>query len=198
MTTTDRHGYDPRELPDQYDRPDSQFQVAEHLRGYYRRTPDLDRDRAAAVRAIRREPFQIPDHLWPPGGGIPPAVQPAASAGRDAAETLAHYAALKAADDEFRAEAAGRQADADRKARTCSCCGTPDPSTRPRGGGPGVLDVVAFGGWRLCERCATVIRRQWRARLEDQAALLADEETPAGRRAAACASWLASVLGEDG
>ena len=201
MTSIADRGYDPRAqgFPDGYDRADSEFQIAEGLRPHYRRDAALDRARVAALRVVQREPFAIPDRLWPPGGGIPPPVTPAPSAGRAAAELLAHYCALRDADLEAREQAAAEQADADAAARTCSCCGAADATTRARSGPLDVLEPAPWNlGNRVCDPCAALIRRGARARLDaadDRAAL---EDTPAGPRGEACGAWLRAALGEEG
>ena len=200
MTSTVRQDYNPvaQGFPDGYDRADSEYQVAERLRPHYRRDADLDRQRITALRAIQHEPFVIPDRLWPPGGGIPPPVQPAASAGRGAEELLAHYCALRDADAERRAEADAASADADRTARICSCCGSTDFPVWARSGRLDVLEPAFGTGPRLCEPCAVVIRRAARALIELDTDRIELEDTPAGPRGQACERWLAAALGEDG
>ena len=199
MTSIADRGYDPRAqgFPDGFDRADSEFQIAEGLRPHYRRTADLDRERVAALRVIQREPFAIPDHLWPPGGGIAPPVTPAASAGRAAAELLAHYCALRDADLEAREHAAAASDAADRAANTCSACHGTDLPAWPRGGALDALEPSPFGGPRLCEPCAQLIRRGYRARVDADADRAALEDTPAGPRGEACGAWLRAALGED-
>lgn len=196
MTTTQRYNPVEQQFPDGYDR-DGESAIAEQLRPYYRRSPQLDANRVTALRATRREPFAMRDELWAPGAGIPPGIDPRPGAGRAALELCAHYAALADADAERRAEAAEAQAAAEAAARTCACCGTVDRSTRPRSGPPD-LEAVVFGGWRLCNSCARLIRRAWLARLDADADLLALEPTPAGPRGEAAEAWLRAALGEDG
>ena len=199
MTSIADRGYDPRAqgFPDEYDR-DGESAIVDRLRPYYRRTPELDRQRVTALRLVQREPFQIRDALWPPGAGIPPLVRPAATAGRAAGELLAHYCALRDADLEVREQADAEHADAARAANTCSAChGTGRPAW-PRGGALDVLEPSAFGGPRLCDACAALIRRGARARLDADADRAALEDTPAGPRGQACETWLAAALGEDG
>ena len=127
----------------------------------------------------------------------PPLVRPAATAGRGAEELLAHYCALRDADLEAREQADAAQADADRTARTCACCHGADRPAWPRGGALDALEPSAFGGPRLCDPCAQLIRRAYRARLDADADRAALEQTPAGPRGEACAAWLAAALGED-
>ena len=186
MTSIAEQRYNPsaQGFPDEYDRADSEYQIAEALRPHYRRTAELDRNRVRAFRAVQGdEPFYIPDRLWPPGGGIPPAVDP----GRG--ELVAHYCALRDA------EASAAQAAAARTTLTCSCCGSTDPSTRARGGPLDVLEVTALRGPRLCDRCAQLIRRAYRARLDVDADTIALEDTPAGPRGQAADRWLNAALG---
>ena len=193
--------YDPRAqgFPDGWDRDVSEFPVIDRLRPYYRRTDLLDRTRIKAFRAVQGDTsFQIPDSLWPPGGGIPRLVRPAASAGRAAEELLAHYCALRAADLEAREQAAAEHAATDRAANTCSACHGTDRPAWPRGGALDVLGPSAFGGPTLCNPCAALIRRGYRARLDADADRAALEQTPAGPRGEACETWLAAALGEDG
>lgn len=196
---TTRYSPGEQQFPDSYDRPDGDEQIPEALRPHYRRTPDLDRQRITAFRATQADtPFEIPGRLWPPGGGIPPLVRPAASAGPRAAEMLAHYLALDAADRQAREQAAAEHADADRAANTCSACHGNDLPAWPRGGALDVLGPSAFGGPRLCDPCAALIRRAYRARLDADADRAALEDTPAGPRGEACGAWLRAALGEDG
>jgi hypothetical protein len=198
MTSIADRGYDAyaQGFPEGYDRAESEFQIAVQLRPFYRRSAQLDRDRIARFRAAQGDTtFDLPDRLWPPGGGSPPGVRSAASAGPRAAEMLAHYCALRDADLEAREQAEARQAAADAKTLTCSCCGTADPTTRPRGGTLDTLDVSPFGGPRLCDRCAQLIRRAYRARLDADADRAALEDTPAGPRGQACDAWLNAALG---
>jgi hypothetical protein len=124
-------------------------------------------------------------------------VQAAASAGPRAADLLAHYCALKDADDQYRAQAKAQAADATRRAQTCSCCGTTDASTRCRGGSLDTLEPTPFGGPRICEPCAQVLRRIARSRIDAAADRAALEDTPNGGRGEACARWLAAAAGED-
>lgn len=195
MTTTSTARYNPveQQFPDGYDRADSEYQIAEGLRPHYRRDAALDRARLEAFRRVQGdEAFMLPDALWPPGGGVPPPVRPGD------AEMTAHYLALRDADLEAREQAAAGHADADRAARTCSACHGTDRPAWPRGGALDVLGPSAFGGPRLCNPCAALIRRGYRARLELDADRAALEDTPAGPRGEACGAWLRAALGEEG
>lgn len=198
MTSIAEQRYNPvaQGFPDGYDR-DGDAAITDRLRPYYRRTPELDRQRVTALRLVQREPFQIRDALWPPGAGIPPLVRPAITAGRAAEELAAHYCALRDADLEAREQAAAEHADADRAARTCSACHGSDLPAWPRGGALDALEPSAFGGPRLCNPCAALIRRGYRARLDADADRAALEDTPAGPRGEACGAWLRAALGED-
>ena len=162
---------------------DSEYEIVEWLRPHYRRTAELDRVRVIALRLVQSDkPFEIPRWLWPPGAGMPDAVD------RGRGELFAQYFALRDADAQVRAEAVAEQAYDDVTVSTCSCM----PRHRsyhvvsrrhPRH--PRPLAV-----WRpaAVRPCAALIRRGYRARLDADADGPPLEDIPVGARCEAASS----------